>query len=409
MLGQRSILLRERHSPFLVKRDRRLYRRSPCVIAAWVSDQLVFENYVTRVRVAAAPVTCEVLDACSEWRTEEELARLLPHYQDKSVRAALRQLVRATLLQSSQRIDPIEENIHLWGHWRPSAACFHFATKDCNYEPDQALLVRHFHALARRIPMPSPVKRYPQAPSFALLSPAGDDNFKKLLLSRRTWRRFSSKAISYQDLSTLFWLTFRVQAWADFYGMGKLAFKTSPSGGARHPIEAYLVARNVKGLRQGIYHYAAETHELERLRDLPGKRLLQSLTPTQDWCSEAAAMVLMTAVFARSQWKYAAPRAYRVILADAGHICQTFCLTATSLGLAPYCTMAFADTKIERLLDIDGVSEGAIYLAGVGARPEDVSSGKFLVPNSDVPVDASGSRPRRSTKAAKRGSERRTS
>jgi len=392
-----------------VKKGSRLYRRSPCVIAAWISDHLVFENYATRVRVAAAPVTCEVLDACSEWLTEEELARLLPHYQEKSVRTTLHQLVRATLLQSSQRIDPIEENIHQWKHWQPSAAYFHFSSKDCNYEPDEALLVRHFHALASRIPMPSSVKRYPQAPSFSLWPPAGDDEFRKLLLSRRTWRQFSSKAISYQDLSTLFWLTFRIQAWRDFYGLGRLAFKTSPSGGARHPIEAYLVARNVKGLLRGLYHYAAETHELERLRDLPSKRSLQALTPTQDWCSEAAAMVLMTAVFARSQWKYPAPRAYRVILADAGHLCQTFCLTATSLGLAPYCTMAFADSKIERLLEIDGVSEGAIYLAGVGARPEDASPEELVVPNPDVPAVASGSRPRRATKAANRGSERRTS
>jgi hypothetical protein len=32
--------------------------------------------------------------------------------------------------------------------------------------------------------------------------------------------------------------------------------------------------------------------------------------------------------------------------------------------------MAFADSKIERDLNIDGVSEAAIYVAGVGARPD---------------------------------------
>ena len=79
--------------------------------------------------------------------------------------------------------------------------------------------------------------------------------------------------------------------------------------------------------------------------------------------------MLMTAVFPRTQWKYEFPRAYRVVLAEAGHLCQTFCLTATWLGLAPFCTMALADSKIEKDLGIDGITESVIYAAGVGKRP----------------------------------------
>ncbi len=78
----------------------------------------------------------------------------------------------------------------------------------------------------------------------------------------------------------------------------------------------------------------------------------------------------MTAVFARTQWKYPAPRAYRIVLIDAGHVCQTFCLVATWLGLAPFCTMAFADSRIEAALRIDGVAESVLYAAGVGMPPQ---------------------------------------
>ena len=74
----------------------------------------------------------------------------------------------------------------------------------------------------------------------------------------------------------------------------------------------------------------------------------------------------MTAVFARAMWKYPHPRAYRVVLLDAGHLGQTFCLTATRLGLAPFSTAALADTLIERDLGIDGISESVIYVTGVG-------------------------------------------
>jgi nitroreductase len=79
----------------------------------------------------------------------------------------------------------------------------------------------------------------------------------------------------------------------------------------------------------------------------------------------------MTAVLPRLYWRYEHPRAYRALLLEAGHVCQTFCLAATWLGLAPFCTMALDDSRIERDLGIDGVEEALIYAAGAGTRPAD--------------------------------------
>jgi Nitroreductase family len=58
---------------------------------------------------------------------------------------------------------------------------------------------------------------------------------------------------------------------------------------------------------------------------------------------------------------------YRVVLLDAGHLCQTFCLTATRLGLARFSTAALKDSLIENDLGLDGISESVLYIAGVGA------------------------------------------
>jgi len=77
-------------------------------------------------------------------------------------------------------------------------------------------------------------------------------------------------------------------------------------------------------------------------------------------------LFLMTAIFRRTMWKYNYARAYRVVLLDAGHLCQTFCLVATWLGLAPFCTAALKDTLIEKELGIDGIRESVLYVAGVG-------------------------------------------
>jgi SagB-type dehydrogenase family enzyme len=79
----------------------------------------------------------------------------------------------------------------------------------------------------------------------------------------------------------------------------------------------------------------------------------------------------MTAVLPRVWWRYPNARSYRAILLDAGHVCQTFCLVATWLGLAPFCTMAMDDRRIERDLRIDGTHEILLYAAGVGSKPAD--------------------------------------
>lgn len=384
------------------------YRRSPCVIAAWTNAGFVLINYATKKYVAAAPLTCEVLDCFTNWRGVDDLSDLLPQYSRTSLAAAVRQLTHTTLLQRSDRLcHPVERAIESWEDWNPAAGLFHFSTKDLEFERDRAKLANYYQLLAQRTPMVSAVKRYPGATRIFLPPPACDAEFSRVLLARRTWREFAKKPIDYSDLATTLWLTFGVQRWFDFYDLGKLAIKTSPSGGARHPIEAYVVARRVKGLKPGVYHYACDRHEFEQLQGLPSARLLRSLTPAQDWCCKAACMVFMTAVFGRDQWKYHFPRAYRAVLLDAGHVCQTFCLTATWLGLAPYCTMALADSKIERLLGVDGVSEGAIYLAGIGARPEGLPKGSAAQPNVPAsPIFDQDSSPKRRSNAAKVGSER---
>jgi len=94
----------------------------------------------------------------------------------------------------------------------------------------------------------------------------------------------------------------------------------------------------------------------------------------------------MTAVFPRTMWKYDFPRAYRVVLLDAGHLCQTFCLVATWLGLAPFCTAALKDTLIEGDLGIDGIRESVLYIAGLGVPATSVRARRQFSRNVDRPA-----------------------
>ncbi|HUJ29651.1 MAG TPA: SagB family peptide dehydrogenase, partial [Candidatus Acidoferrum sp.] len=173
--------------------------------------------------------------------------------------------------------------------------------------------------------MPKPVKRYVRAPQMRLPPPRTHGEFARALLGRHTWRRFSRQPLSLSDLGTLLGLTWGVREWVSVPGVGRLALKTSPSGGALHPIEAYVLARRVKELAPGLYHYNSERHHLELLRRGATSRQVTGYLAGQWWFSNAAALILMTAVFPRTQWKYHSPGAYRVVLTEAGHLCQTFC------------------------------------------------------------------------------------
>ena len=200
------------------------------------------------------------------------------------------------------------------------------------------------------------------------------DTFFETLHARRTHREFARGKVSLENVSKLLQTTWGVQGYLPTNVFGRLPYKTSPSGGARHPGEVYLMALRVDGLERGMYHYQARDHRLARLPAKVSPRMASAYCAGQPYFAGAAALFIMTAVFARTMWKYGRARAYRVVLLETGHLCQTFCLTATRLGLAPFSTAALKDSLIEKDLGLDGISESVLYVAGVGlvaARPHE--------------------------------------
>jgi len=370
----------------MAKAKKALFRRSPSLVSYWNDAELIFENYATGKGAIAAPIAGEVLNFFSRWRSAEALFRHLPQYSPSSLRAAIRELARHSLLQRSDRKPQASEQLmSAWKDWNPAAGFFHFSGRDLPFEADLVRMGRYMEGLTHEKAMPVPVKHYSRAAQTRLPPPRVEGEFARVLTARRTWRRFAAGKLALAELATLLGLTWGVREWVAVPRLGRFAVKTSPSGGALHPIEAYVVAREVEGIAPGIYHYDATKHRLELLRRGMTRERMSDYVMGQRWFSEAAAFVFMTGVFTRTQWKYRYPRAYRVVLTEAGHLCQTFCLVATWLGLAPFCTMAMADSKIDRDLGIDGVTEGVLYVAGVGKRPEGVDW-----KTASLPIDPTG-------------------
>lgn len=307
------------------------------------------------------------LDACTTWRSPEELGTVL-QISALRVRHFVRVLTAHGFLQCSDRVpDAREVAMSALESWNPAAGFFHTVTRQARFL-SPAAAKRMAQRRAREKPMPAPVKRLRGVATTRLTRPSLTGEFPEVLLDRRTWRRFGKGPVAQVDLATTLALSLGVQKWVPT-AFGRLPLKTSPSGGARHPIEAYVCVRRVTGIRPGLYHYAADVHQLERIRGGDMTARLRTWMPHSGYFAKAAFVVVLTAVLERQVWRYPYARAYRAALAEAGHVCQTFCLSATWRGLAPFCLMGLDDARIEAELGIDGVRETVLYAAGAGARP----------------------------------------
>lgn len=354
------------------------FRRSPHLVSYFDDGQFVVHNYIAGTSIPANALAVTILACCDDWRSPEKIAKSCPS-SPSAVARALTRLAGSGMLDRSDRRSARGTRAALadWSTWNPAAGFFHFSTRDVAANIDLAATEREIRRETGNRPQPPAAKRYRGAPQIPLPPPQTDEHFTPVLLGRRTWRRFDSRPIALTDLATLLGLTFRIQRTRKASDGSRVIYKTSPSGGARHPYEAYVLALRVSDLPRGLYHYAADTHRLEVLTRGSSRRQVARYIPAQWWYQSAAAIVFMTAVFPRVQWRYRFPRAYRSVLLEAGHICQTFCLVATWLRLAPFCTHRIMDSRLEHDLGIDGIGESFIYAAGVGTRPPGKKVGRW--------------------------------
>jgi len=354
-----------------------LMRRARTLLVAWRGQDLVLINYRTHVSASAEPEAVRILHFFESWKPPEDLFAFMPEFSRSSVRAAVRQLQQNSFLvvKGTRDAERDADLNRAWSAWLPHGS-FHFATKDTPFL-SAAQASRLMQRYVAESAQPRRTKSYPHARRIAL-PPAhvAGDEFVRVLMARQTHREYSRASVSLGAISQLLYYTWGVTGSIDAPPFGQLFHKTSPSGGARHPGEVYLLALRVAGLPQGLYHYDGVRHRLEHLRSVPARKKAVSYAAGQEFLKHAAAVFLMTAVFPRTMWKYRFARAYRVVLLDAGHLCQTFCLVATWLGLAPFCTAALKDSEIEKDLGIDGVRESALYLAAVGVPPDKLPSSR---------------------------------
>mgnify|MGYP006282321657 FL=1 len=209
---------------------------------------------------------------------------------------------------------------------------------------------------------PALYKDYPDAKKVPLeeIDEPNLPSFHHVLKVRKSNRRYKDSPLSKYELSYLLWAATGIQRKENGY-----EFRTAPSAGALYPIETYLVINNVRDIKPGVYHYNIKGHYLELLFVGEHGDLIADAALSQSMCAVASVVYVLTAMFARSKWKYG-QRAYRYIYMDAGHIAENLALAATAMDLGACHIGAIYDDEVNKILGIDGEEESAIYLTTVG-------------------------------------------
>lgn len=186
----------------------------------------------------------------------------------------------------------------------------------------------------------------------------------EVVASRRSRRRFGERPLDLAQLSALLHAGYGVTG----EGPGDVRLRSVPSGGALYPLDAYVATPAVTGLEERLHHFDPLRRCLETLHAVD-RAALEPLTPYPDLVAHASAVVLLTATFWRSRFKYG-QRGYRFALLEAGHVAQNLLLAATALGLASVPLGGFFDKQVNDLLGVDGLHEAALYVIPIGHSEE---------------------------------------
>ncbi len=118
------------------------------------------------------------------------------------------------------------------------------------------------------------------------------------------------------SLGSLLRLCAGITAWKQ-YGPSRWSLRAHPSSGNLHPTETWLIAAGVPGLDDGLQHYQASDHSLER-------RAWGDTAPAGVWLGYSS-------IAWREAWKYG-ERAFRYCQLDMGHVLAALAYAAALHG-----------------------------------------------------------------------------
>lgn len=291
--------------------------------------------------------------------------------------------------------------------WHPPAAVAHTAARWEGIDGPKAMAEQDLDSnegLLRQHGMPPACETVFDKDGITALPRIDRDEFDALLDARATCRNYDVQAsVPLASFAQLLARVFGAHGRGHPVPGFDVFKRTSPSGGALHPTECFLIVQRVDGIAPGLYRYCMEAHALEPVtpriappqRGDVGTRLLGDAVTRvwsmeelrtfariavagQEFFADAPVLCVLAPRFHRNFWKYRNhAKAYRVCVLDVGHLSQTLQLCATEAGLGPFVTGAINEVDLERAFGMTGYVQSPLVVCGFGKRAETLVESEF--------------------------------
>lgn len=340
------------------------FRRAATLSAGFDEGEIVVLNFLTQQRFSCSPACLEFLAKLDDWHRDKELFRYFPDADPAGLGDQIAELVsvNAMVVEGTPQAEQDEIYRREW-LWGPTAGLFHFGVRGTRFIVGEKA---HSFMRKRNAWKPSPPLYQSNRGKKITRLPRTDLTQEpfRLMRQRRSQRGFKRRPLELGMLADCLFAGNGIVEFKDSEVYGRLPFSMTPSGGARNPYELYVYARNVTGLKPGFYHYAALTHDLGLVRE--GKVKEPEMLGGQKWSAKAAAIVFLVAHFPRTMWKYHMPMAYKVVLMEAGFICQNIALAATRYGVSAVPSGAIKESVIEGYLGTPPLEAAVVFSISLG-------------------------------------------
>jgi SagB-type dehydrogenase family enzyme len=192
----------------------------------------------------------------------------------------------------------------------------------------------------------------PNNSSIALPAPKLDGamSVEKALHERRSLRTPRADPLTLEQVGQLCWAA---QGITDAKG-----HRTASSAHASYPLELYVLAGSVEGLRPGTYRYEPASHALQIAGAVDRRAALVDEGIGQAWIAGAPAIFVVTG--SAGKMTKVKERAQGLMNVEAGLAAQGFFLQATSLGLGSTYVGGFKPQQAAAVL---GLPDGQEVLA----------------------------------------------
>ena len=183
---------------------------------------------------------------------------------------------------------------------------------------------------------------------------------------RRSVRKYKDEALTLEELSQILWaaygITEPIEDGPEFLRGG---LRTTPSAGALYPLDIYIVVGNVKGLKNGVYLYYSQNHELHLISAEDKKETLSNACYGAYMIQNAPAVLVYSAIFERTTKKYGQRGRERYVCMDLGHSAENVYLQAGALNMGTCAVGAFDDLMVKTTINMTKPEE-PLYIMPLG-------------------------------------------